>query len=85
MLYDKGHLRNYPMALGNLGDLEEINPTPGRPPPLELFQESVISAKKFYNDHHVYPYTYKGGFCYRNGRYKEAIEAWANAASVIRK
>lgn len=85
LLYDKGHLGNYPMALGNLGDLEEISPTPGRPPPHNLFLESVLSAKNFYNDHHVYPYTYLGGFFYRNGRYKEALEAWSNAASVIRK
>lgn len=30
LLYDLGHLTKYPMAIGNLGDLEEIAPTPGR-------------------------------------------------------
>lgn len=30
LLYDLGHLRKYPMAIGNLGDLEEISTTPGR-------------------------------------------------------
>lgn len=30
LLYDLGHLAKYPMAIGNLGDLEEIAATPGR-------------------------------------------------------
>ena len=30
LLYDLGHLAKYPMAIGNLGDLEEIAPTSGR-------------------------------------------------------
>lgn len=30
LLYDLGHLTKYPMAIGNLGDLEEISATPGR-------------------------------------------------------
>lgn len=30
LLYDLGHLSKYPMAIGNLGDLEEIAATPGR-------------------------------------------------------
>lgn len=38
LLYDLGHLAKYPMALGNLGDLEEAAPTPGRPPAIDLFQ-----------------------------------------------
>lgn len=38
LLYDLGHLAKYPMALGNLGDLEEAAPTPGRPSAIELFQ-----------------------------------------------
>ncbi|XP_067132553.1 menin [Centruroides vittatus] len=85
VLYDLGHLKNYPMALGNLGDLEEISLTPGRPPPIELFREAILAAQSYYNNQHVYPYTYLGGYLYRNGRYKEALEAWANAADVIRK
>lgn len=85
LLYDLGHLKKYPMALGNLGDLEEISPNPGRPPPIDLFRESILSAQSFYNNQHVYPYTYLGGYLYRNGRYKDALEAWANSADVIRK
>lgn len=30
LLYDLGHLKRYPMAIGNLGDLEEISTTSGR-------------------------------------------------------
>lgn len=30
LLYDLGHLKRYPMAIGNLGDLEEIETTTGR-------------------------------------------------------
>lgn len=30
LLYDLGHLKKYPMAIGNLGDLEEIAPKSGR-------------------------------------------------------
>ena len=75
----------YPMALGNLGDCEEICETPGRPPPIDLFKEAIDSAVKFYDNYHVYPYTYLGGHYYRKGEYKQAIEAWAEASSVIKK
>ncbi|CAL1526883.1 unnamed protein product [Lymnaea stagnalis] len=85
LLYDKGHLLKYPMGLGNLGDLEEISPNPGRPPPLAIFQEAISSAIKYYDNHHVYPYTYMGGYLYRKRRYKEAIKCWAEASNVIRK
>ncbi|XP_046388544.1 menin [Ischnura elegans] len=85
LLYDLGHLTKYPMALGNLGDLEEIAPTSGRPPCSSLFDEAVNSARLYYNNQHVYPYTYQGGYFYRSGMYKEAFESWANAADVIRQ
>lgn len=74
----------YPMALGNLGDLEEISPSPGRPPPINLFEESIEANKKHYNNRHVYPYTYLGAYQYRNMNYKEALQAWADAASVVK-
>lgn len=85
LLYDQGHLSKYPMALGNLGDCEEICETPGRPPPITLFHEAIESAKTNYDNHHVYPYTYLGGHYYRKGEYREAIQAWADASSVIKK
>lgn len=85
MLYDMKHLTRYPMALGNLGDLEEILPTPGRHTAESLFKEAILSAKSYYQNKHVYPYTYLGGFLYRSKRYKEALMVWANAADVIRQ
>ncbi len=69
---------------GNLGDLEEINPTIGRTTCLKLYEEAVAINQKVYNNHHVYPYTYLGGFFYRMKQYSEALEAWANAADVIK-
>lgn len=85
LLYDLGHLTKYPMAIGNLGDLEEISSTPGRIRCDILFREAISSARSYYDNMHVYPYTYQGGYFYRNKMYKEAFESWANASDVIRK
>ncbi|XP_045187404.2 menin-like [Mercenaria mercenaria] len=85
LLYDMGHLSKYPMSLGNLGDLEEICESPGRPPPLSLFEEGVKSSVTNYNDQHIYPYTYLGGHLYRMGKYREALQAWACASNVIKQ
>ncbi|CAG2112544.1 unnamed protein product [Medioppia subpectinata] len=86
ILYENGHLGQYPMAIGNLGDLEDICPslTP-RKSPIELFYEAIAVAKKSYADHHVYPYTYLAGYLYRNGRFKEALKTWADAAQVVKQ
>ncbi|CAG9762380.1 unnamed protein product [Ceutorhynchus assimilis] len=83
-LYDFGHLKKYPMAIGNLGDLEEISPKRPDISCKNLFDEAIESARKYYNNQHVYPYTYQGGYYYRNKMYKEAFESWANASDVIR-
>lgn len=85
LMYDNGYILRYPMAIGNLGDLEEINPTAGRSPCSILFQEGIISSRKYYHNMHVYPYTYQGGYFYRHYLYKEAFESWANASDVIRQ
>ncbi|CAG9854219.1 unnamed protein product [Phyllotreta striolata] len=84
LLYDLGHLKKYPMAIGNLGDLEEISATEGKVPCKVLFEEAVFSARNYYSNQHVYPYTYQGGYFYRNKMYEEAFESWANASNVIR-
>lgn len=76
--------RNGILILGNLSDLEEVSPTPGRPPCSTLFQEAAMSARTYYKNQHVYPYTYQGGYFYRHKMYKEAFGSWANAADVIR-
>ncbi len=85
LLYDMGHIEKYPLAIGNLGDLEEISPTPCRPAPLILFHKAINSARVYYNNGHVYPYTYLGGYHYRHRHFKEAIAAWTEAANVIKK
>ena len=74
----------YPMALGNLGDLEEINPVAGHPIPEHFYQEGINTARKVYNNQHVYPYTYLGAHHYRHKRYALAIHSWAQASEVIR-
>uniref|UniRef100_A0A182IN88 Menin n=1 Tax=Anopheles atroparvus TaxID=41427 RepID=A0A182IN88_ANOAO len=84
LLYDMGHLKKYPMALGCLGELEEVEPTPGRKSCEELYNESVRSAQTYYRNHHVYPYTYQGGYYYRKNMYREAFSSWADSSDVIR-
>ena len=71
------------MALGNLGDLESIDPTPSKLTTIELFEEAITAAQNDYDNHHVYPYTYLGGHLYRNFEYKMAMEQWAEASGVI--
>nr|CAG4650063.1 EOG090X0424 [Sida crystallina] len=84
LLYDLNHLSFYPMALGNLADLEELSPTLGRMHCSQLFEQAIGVARRNYGNRHVYPFTYQGGYFYRNRLYKEALESWANAADVIR-
>ncbi|XP_055521704.1 menin [Leucoraja erinacea] len=83
LLYDLGHLKKYPMALGNLADLEELEPMPGRPDPLTLFHEAIASAKVYYNNEHIYPYVYLASFFWRNRNVKDALVSWGDAATVI--
>ncbi|XP_057271258.1 menin, partial [Pezoporus wallicus] len=78
-----GHLERYPMALGNLADLEELEPTPGRPDPLTIYHKGISSARTYYNNEHIYPYMYLAGYHCRNKNVKEALEAWADTATVI--
>ncbi|XP_060531586.1 menin [Cylas formicarius] len=85
LLYDLGCLKKYPMAIGNLGDLEEISPKRPEITCKKLFDEAIESARKYYNNQHVYPYIYQGSFFYRNKMYKEALGSWANASDVIRQ
>ena len=73
------------MALGNIGDLEEISPVPGRPPAEAIFKEAIKVDQDFYNNHHVYPYTYLAGFYYRQKNYLRAMEGWVDAAYVAGK
>lgn len=69
---------------GNLGDLEEISASLGRPPCATLFEEAIKVNRDVYANHHVYPYTYRAGYYYRTKKYKKALESWAQAADVIK-
>lgn len=107
MLHFPGHLDAYPMALGNLGDLDEYmkisncteepdnstlkdetgvtkSNTP-RPDSAALYVQSIRSSRTYYEDRHVYPYTFQGGYYHRHKMYKEAFHAWACAGDVIRQ
>ncbi|XP_075974756.1 menin 1 [Anticarsia gemmatalis] len=98
LLYDSGHLDAYPMALGNLGDLDEYMqelPISGdvtntrsdrtsRPDSAALYMQAIRSSRTNYEDRHVYPYTFQGGYYHRLKQYKEAFHAWACAGDVIR-
>ena len=71
--------------MGNLGDLEEISPTADHPPAEEILKEGIKVNQTVYKDQHIYPYTYLGGFYYRQKQYMKAIDCWVKAAYVAGK
>lgn len=74
----------FPMSLGNLGELETLCPTPNAPMTAhELFNLGVEISRSEYNDAHVYPYSYLASFYFNHGRFKEAIETWADSSAVM--
>lgn len=80
------HKTYFPMSLGNLGALENICTTPNAPKtPQELFNLGIEISRTEYNDSHVYPYSYLASFFYEHGRFKEALETWADASAVMIK
>lgn len=108
IIFLAGYLDTYPMALGNLGDLDEymkISNCPGktelqspsgeinnsqpvgttRPDSAALYAQAIRSSRTHYEDRHVYPYTFQGGYYHRHKNYKEAFHAWACAGDVIRQ
>ena len=56
-----------------------------RPDCASLYVQAIRSAKTHYEDRHVYPYTFQGGYYHRQKMYKEAFHAWACAGDVIRQ
>ncbi|XP_037078987.1 LOW QUALITY PROTEIN: menin-like [Pollicipes pollicipes] len=84
LLYDRGAIAAYPMAIGNLAELEEASPTPDRPKPLELLHEAVTVARERYGNRHVYPYTTLGDYYYKGKQYEKALETWANASEALK-
>ncbi|KAM9426004.1 menin isoform 1-T2 [Pholidichthys leucotaenia] len=83
LLYERGDLDRYPMAMGTLADLEDQDPLPGKESPLKIHLKAVNSAQKYYNNEHIYPYMYLAGFHYRHRDVQEALRAWAEAAQVM--
>jgi len=83
LLYDLGHLNKYPMALGNLGDLEESSPTLSRPVCNKIYEQAISVNRKVYGNRHIYPYLYSAGYHYRGGDYLAALEDWAGAAGTL--
>ncbi|KAF0045648.1 hypothetical protein F2P81_002177 [Scophthalmus maximus] len=85
LLYERGDLDRYPMAMGTLADLEDQDPIPGKENPLKMHLKAVSSAQKHYNNEHIYPYMYLAGFHYRHRDVQEALRAWAEAAQVMQE
>ncbi|XP_054457297.1 menin [Anoplopoma fimbria] len=85
LLYDRGDLDRYPMAMGTLADLEDQDPIPGKENPLKIHLKAVSSAQKHYNNEHIYPYMYLAGFHYRHRDVREALRSWAEAAQVMQE
>lgn len=84
ILYDMGHLKNYPMGLMYLGEMEENHPTTDRLKCEQLYEEAIQSSITYYKNHHVYPYSCKGNYYYRHENFRDAFVCWANAGDVIR-
>ncbi|MCJ8731691.1 hypothetical protein PDJAM_G00202380 [Pangasius djambal] len=82
LLYERGDLERYPMAMGTLADLEDQEPI-GKGDPLSIHLKAVESAKKYYNNEHIYPFMYLAGYYYRHRNVQEALRAWAEAATVV--
>ena len=68
------------MAICNLADLEEIEESRKSPSIDELYEKAIVIAETVYCGHHVYPYTYYGGYLHRQGQHSLATEQWKNAA-----
>ncbi|XP_026066957.1 menin-like [Carassius auratus] len=83
LLYDRGDLERYPMAMGTLADLEDQEPMTGKESPLSIHLKAVESAKKYYNNEHIYPFMYLAGYHYRHRNVQEALGSWSEAASVM--
>lgn len=47
--------------------------------------QGIASAKTYYRDEHIYPYMYLAGYHCRNRNVREALQAWADTATVIQE
>ncbi|KOB78566.1 Menin [Operophtera brumata] len=87
-----GDLIEY-MKISNCSTDTELQPSPElsikadgtpRPDSATLYTQAIRAARAHYEDRHVYPYTFQGGYYHRNKMFKEAFNAWASAGDVIR-
>ncbi|XP_028284481.1 menin [Parambassis ranga] len=85
LMYERGDLERYPMAMGTLADLEDQEPIPGKENPLKIHLKAVSSAQRYYNNEHIYPYMYLAGFHYRHRDVRDALKSWAEAAQVMQE
>lgn len=70
------------MALGSLADLIDL--TGGSPrASIRLYIEAIACSVSHFRDHHIYPYLYLAGFCFRQRNYSEALFNWKKAAVVL--
>ena len=89
-LHSKNFLTRYPMSLGNLADLMELTSVTHHSPEEDfiaedLYYESISSSMTYYDSHHIYPFLYLAGYCFRTGKYGDALFAWKNASRVLSK
>lgn len=56
-----------------------------RPEVAPLCPQGIASAKTYYRDEHIYPYMYLAGYHCRNRNVREALQAWADTATVIQE
>lgn len=68
-----------------LHDETDNNVKSPRPDSAALYVQCIRSSRTYYDDRHVYPYTFQGGYYHRHKMYKEAFHAWACAGDVIRQ
>lgn len=85
LLYDGGHLDKYPMALGNLADLEDLASASEPQKPLELYHKAIHASRVHYENQHMYPHIYLAAYHCRNKNVREALKAWAETSTVIQE
>jgi menin len=85
--HSKGFLSKYPMSLGNLADLMELTTSQvgNHAVITSLYYEAVASSMTYYDSHHIYPYLYLAGYCFRSSRYSESLFHWKEASKVLSK
>eukprot|EP00118_Oscarella_pearsei_P009694 m.56631 g.56631 ORF g.56631 m.56631 type:complete len:287 (+) comp34615_c0_seq1:750-1610(+) len=85
LLFDRGHLNKYPMALVTLAEYEEWDPSKGRQSAEDVLKLAVQLCRSDFENVLVYPHTSLGSCLYRQSRYKEALTCWRDGAEVVKR